>query len=76
MKNDVTKISLTYEDGTVSEISKGFVASVEQIEGNATITFTMVKMGGADLRSIVSSVIELGVKIGIFDDSEEDWEND
>lgn len=71
MDKNVTKIILVYEDETTSEINKGFVASVEPVEGedSETITFTMVRMGGHDLKAIIGSVLELAGQMGMFDDN-------
>lgn len=76
-EKDIEKIVLHYIDGSVKEVSKGFIASVTVSEKSGTeeITFDMVHISGHDLTSIVSSVMELGIKLGMFGNGE-DTEDD
>lgn len=61
-------IRIEYEDGQTQEISKGFVAQFTENEDDDTVTYTfdMVGMAGKDLEMLVLSVIDLGVKMGLF----------
>ncbi len=62
------RIVIEYEDASTREISKGFVAQFTENEGDDTITstFDMVGMSGKDLEMMVLSVMELGMKLGLF----------
>lgn len=69
----VTKITLTYDDGSQREISKGFIAGVtrNELEGTDNITFNFVGISGSDVESIVYGVLEFAKRIGMFGDSED-----
>ena len=65
-EKDIEKIKLQFEDGEETEIKKGFVAEIIEGEEAATVTFHMVGMGGKYLTLLVSSVIQLGDWLGMF----------
>ena len=62
------RIVIEYEGAPTREIFKGFVAQFTENEGDDTITstFDMVGMSGRDLEMMVFSVMELGMKLGLF----------
>ncbi len=62
------RIVIEYEDAPTREISKGFVAQFTENEEDDTITstFDMVGMSGKDLEMMVLSIIQLGMKLGLF----------
>lgn len=68
-KNAV-KITVTYDDGSASDLEKGLVfrledkPDAEQVE----ITAEMVAMSGKDLYTVVHAAIELGMRLGMFKD--------
>lgn len=71
------KIAVTYDDGSTVELDKGLVFRIADNEdGTATVTAEMLNMSGRDLFTVVSGSIELGQKLGMFDDlgGEEDDE--
>ena len=72
-EKDIEKIVLHYSDGTTKEVSKGFIAGMKVDEANqqAAMTFSMVHIGGKELKYIVSGVVELGLKLGMFNDANE-----
>ena len=70
-EKDIEKIKLQFEDGEETEIKKGFVAEIIEGKEAATITFHMAGMGGKDLTLLVSSVIQLGDRIGLFNGMED-----
>ena len=74
---DISKIILQYSDGSTKDIDKGFIAKVEPIEqGDQTeITFNLVNISGSDLKVMISAIVELGFKLGMFN-SDESEEND
>ena len=62
------RIVIEYEGAPTREISKGFVAQFTENEEDDTITstFDMVGKSGKDLEMLVLSVMELGMKLGLF----------
>ena len=62
------RIVIEYEGAPTREITKGFVAQFTENEEDDTITstFDMVGMSGKDLEMLVLSVMELGMKLGLF----------
>ena len=62
------RIVIEYEGAPTREISKGFVAQFTENEEDDTFTstFDMVGMSGKDLEMLVLSVMELGMKLGLF----------
>lgn len=62
------RIVIEYENAPAREISKGFVAQFTENkeDDSVTSTFDMVGMSGKDLEMLVFSVIELGMKLGLF----------
>lgn len=69
-ERDIEKIKMQFEGGEEAEIKKGFVAEIIEGEEAATVTFHMVGMGGKDLTLLVTSVIQLGGRLGMFDGME------
>jgi hypothetical protein len=66
---DVEKIMVHYEDGTTKDIEKGVVFTMQDTgHGECSITAEMVNIAGRDLYTIVSGVIEMAYKIGMFND--------
>lgn len=59
------------KDRYLTEIKKGFVAEIIEGKEAATITFHMAGMGGKDLTLLVSSVIQLGDRLGLFNGMED-----
>lgn len=74
--NSVEKITLTYSDGTIKDIDKGLVFRVKENpeKDTAEITADMVGMSGKDLFTVVQAAVELGIRLGMFNGSED--END
>ncbi len=71
-ERSVKNITLTYEDGSTEVIEKGFVARfIEHEDGEATASFDLVSMGGKDLYMIVSAMLQLGDKLGFFNEKGE-----
>lgn len=72
-EKSVEKITLTYDDGSQREISKGFIADVtkNKLEGSDNITFNLVGISDSDLELIVYGVLEFAKKIGMFGDTED-----
>ena len=71
-EKDCVKITLTYEDGTTQEVNHGFICNAAPSEDGTGVsfTFTMVHISGAMLKDIVGGVLELGMRMGFFGDTE------
>lgn len=73
-EKNAVKITVTYDDGTIKDLEKGFVWALtempetEQVE----ITAEMIAMSGKDLFTIVNAAIEMGVRLGMFNDLEDE----
>lgn len=62
------KIAITYDDGSTVELDKGLVFRIADVDENtSTVTAEMLNMSGRDLYTVVSGAIELGQKLGMFD---------
>lgn len=65
------RIVVEYEDGTVKELEKGLVFRFENEDSDTVnITAEMVSMSGKDLYTVVGAALELGMRLGMFDDKE------
>lgn len=80
-KKNVTKsersaedIIILYDDGTVKRLDKGMVIHFKDKnpetdkENEIGMTFDLLKMKGQDLGLVVTSVLQLGMEMGMFDD--------
>lgn len=67
---DIEKIVLHFTDGSTKEVPKGFIANMEVDEAKqqATMTFHMCHMSGAEMQYIVNGMVEFGLKAGFFDE--------
>lgn len=72
MDKNATKITITYDDGSVKELEKGLVFHLGEVKENGDIEITaeMVDMSGKDLFTVVTAAVELGMKLGMFGDTE------
>lgn len=73
-ERSATKIVIHYDDGSTKELDKGLAFHFGEVDEdeNMTVTADMVNMGGQDLFLIVSAAVELGMKLGMFNDGEDD----
>lgn len=61
------KITVIYDDGSTKELLKGVAFRFEDNgDSNISVTADMVGMEGRDLGLIVSSVLQLGYELGMF----------
>lgn len=72
-EKSVEKITLTYDDGTQREISKGFIGAVSrnEFEGTDTLTFYLVDISGEEVETLILGILEFARKIGMFGDLED-----
>lgn len=66
---NAVKITVTYDDGSVEELDKGLAFRFEDNEDTPereVIVAEMVNMTGRDLYTVVSAVVEMGMKLGMF----------
>lgn len=67
------RIVVEYEDGTAKELEKGLVFRFEDEDEDtdtAHITAELVGMTGRDLYTVVGAAVDLGVRLGMFNDVE------
>lgn len=66
------KVIITYSDGSVKELEKGLVFHLQDDPeaGQVHITAEMLGMSGQDLFTVVSAAVEIGMKLGMFGDTE------
>lgn len=73
-EKDVKKIVIHYEDGTEKVIDKGFFCNMKEEDGSAVLEFTMCHVSGREIELIVEGCLQLGFKLGMFDNKkEEEW---
>lgn len=70
---DIEKIVLYFADGTTKEVNKGFIAGmqIDESKQQASMTFNMVHISGAEMRYIVNGMLEFGMKAGFFNERNE-----
>lgn len=65
------KVTVEYADGGIVQLDKGMVIHLnddpEDVE-RIKVTFDMIDMAPADLGMAVNSVLQLGIKLGMFND--------
>lgn len=69
----IEKIFVHYENGEVKEVEKGAVISfgIDEENYEYSVVFDMLKISGQDLQQLVMSVLELGNRIGMFENLKE-----
>lgn len=66
-------IEYEYEDGTVREVKKGFLCTMEPGEDDdVTFTYDMLGISGGELKLLVGGMLQLGMKLGMFGHGEEE----
>ena len=67
-------ILILYDDGTVKRLDKGVVIHFKNKnpetdkDGTVDMTFDMLEINSRDLGLIVTSIMQLGLELGMFDD--------
>lgn len=74
LEKNAVKITVTYDDGTVKDLEKGLVWFITEIpeKEQVDITAEMIAMSGKDLFAVVNAAIEMGVRLGMFNDLEDE----
>lgn len=76
MEKNAVKITITYDDGSTKDLEKGLAWSLtdkpetKQVE----VTAEMIAMSGKDLYTVIEAAVELGMKLGMFNEAEADDE--
>lgn len=72
MNEEIKKIIVEYEDGSVKELNKGAVVSFryDEITEEHKITIEMKDFKRRDLEILIEAMIETGDRMGMFDDVE------
>lgn len=70
-EKDIKNFTIHYTDGTSKTVEKGFFCNIkDEPDGGSTLGFNMVGCSGKDLSTIVLGCINLGAKLGLFDEKE------
>lgn len=74
LEKNAVKITVTYDDGTVKDLEKGLVWFITEIpeKEQVEISAEMIAMSGKDLFTVVNAAIEMGVRLGMFNDLEDE----
>lgn len=70
-EKNIKKITVEYDNGETSEITKGFIAGfsdIDESEETVHVTFEMCDITGKDLETIVFSVLSLADKLGMLNE--------
>lgn len=72
LENSVEDIIILYDDGTVKRLDKGMVIHFKDQEPDNEsmigMTFDLLEMKGQDLGLVVTSIMQFGMEMGMFDD--------
>lgn len=73
-EHSVEDIIILYDDGTVKRLDKGVVIHFKDKkpetdkDGTIGMTFDMLEINSRDLGLVVTSIMQLGLELGMFDD--------
>lgn len=73
-ERSVEDIIILYDDGTVKRLDKGMVIHFKDEnpkpgeEAMINMTFDLLEMKGQDLGLVVTSIMQFGLEMGMFDD--------
>lgn len=78
MSFEACKIILEDKEGRRIELEQGLVIYAERTDDPSVTNFsaTPVNMGMKALKAYLYAALEMGARIGLFDESEEDSENE
>lgn len=72
-EKDLKRFVIEYEDGTVREVKKGFLCTMEPGEDDdVTFTYDMLGISGGELKLLVGGMLQLGVQLEMFGHGEEE----
>ena len=71
-EREVEKITIYYDDGTEKTVEKGFFCNMKEENGETALEFTMCHVSGREIELIVEGCLQLGFKLGMFDDKKEE----
>lgn len=68
---ELVEIKIKYDNGEEKIVKQGAVINFEELEDDeVNTTFHFLGISGQDLNLLVTSVVQLGMKLGMFDDEE------
>ena len=74
MKNqekEVKDFVINYTDGSSATVDKGFFCNIqEESDGVSNLKFELVGCSGKDMATIILGCVNLGAKLGLFDNKE------
>ena len=71
---ELIEIKMTFSNGEEKLVKQGMIVDFETVKEDEELVetvFHMLNISGADLRMAVMSMVELGAKLGMFDDEED-----
>ncbi len=71
-EREVDKITIHYDDGEEKTVEKGFFCNMKEENGETVLEFTMCHVAGIELEAIVYGCVQLGLKLGMFDNRKEE----
>lgn len=71
-EREVDKITIHYDDGEGKTVEKGFFCNMKEENGEMVLEFTMCHVAGIELEAIVYGCVQLGLKLGMFDNRKEE----
>lgn len=67
-EREIKSFTFNYDDGTSETVEKGFFCKInDEADGEISMKFEMVGVQKKDLYGIVMGVMELGDRLGFFD---------
>lgn len=67
-EKNAKRIVIEFDDGTEKVLEKGACINFTEDDGEANVSFDFINFSGRDLELLVRAVLELGVKLGMFDE--------
>lgn len=74
LDKELTEIKMTFSNGEEKIVKQGMVVEFETVKEDKDLVEAlchMLNISCADLRMVVMSMVELGAKLGMFDDEED-----
>lgn len=70
---NVKRIILEREDGTTEVITRGLIADYSESSDNTEgeVKFDLCGLAGRDIGMIIMSMLDLGARLGMFDNTEQ-----
>lgn len=70
-EKDVEKITISYSDGTIKEIPKGAIVTLDQYNKEIKMNMEFKSMSGTDLINMCYGIMEFAANAGMLKDLED-----